>query len=184
MRKQSARPQVDALENRHLLSASGNGLALAPIILVPPPVHPHHIALNGEVSGTWTIQIVNPDVGQEQLLTGSGSVQPLGKVDAAGTLHATGFIARGRATGTVTLSNAQGTVTIKLTGPRQRGFSTLPRTFSFQIVEATGNYRGATNRGTATLTEVAAAGTALPTPRAANFPIIVGALFGLTLKSA
>jgi hypothetical protein len=183
-RRHSLRPWVDGLEDWALLSATGKGLALAPIILVPPTVHPHHIALNGEVSGTWTIQMLNPDVGQQQTLTGSGPVQPLGNVGATGTLHATGFIARGSASGMLTLSNAQGSVTIKLMGPRQPGFSLLPRTFSFQIVAATGKYRGATDRGTAMLTEVEAAGTPLPMPVTAGLPIIVGPIFGLTLKSA
>jgi hypothetical protein len=183
MKRHGIRPRVETLEGKALLSAAGPGPQNAPIILVPPPVKPHHIALNGEFGGTWTIQMANPDAGQVQVLTGSGTVTPLGKVSAAGTLHATGFIASGRAGGMVTLSNAHGSVTIELTGPRQHGFSTLPRQFSFKIVAATGEFRGSTDHGSASLTEVMAAGSPMPTPIAANLPIIVGPIFSLTLHS-
>jgi len=184
MKRHARRPRIENLEDKALLSAAGIGAQNAPIILVPPPANHHHIALNGEVGGTWTIQMVNPDVGRAQTLTGSGTVQPLGKVGATGTLQATGFIAKGRAGGMLTLSNAQGSVTIKLTGPPQPGFSMLPRQFTFKIVAATGKYKGATDQGSASLTEVEAACSPLPTPIMASLPIIVGPIFSLTLHSA
>jgi hypothetical protein len=75
-------------------------------------------------------------------------------VDATGTLRSPGFIAKGHAGGTLTLTNAHGSVTISLKGPLQRGFSSLPNKFSFQITSGTGAYAGDTGRGMAQLSEV------------------------------
>jgi hypothetical protein len=170
------------LEHKALLSAAGVATPQAATALVARPVARHHIALNGAVGGTWTIQPGIPDVGQTQTLKGSGAVQPLGAVTATGTLHATGFIAMGHAGGTITLSNDRGSVTLQLTGPTQRGFSPLPRQFTYRIVAATGDESGATDSGAATLVEVLAAGD-VPGPSTASPPIIVGPLFSLTLHS-
>jgi hypothetical protein len=172
MESRNRRPQLESLEGRLALSAGGMSAV----------AKPHHVALNGEVGGSFSFTPTNPDVGHSQTLTGSGMVSPLGQVSASGTLTSLGFIAKGRATGSFTLSNANGSVTIALTGPRQSGFSALPRQFSFKIVRATGQYAGASDKGTATLDEVEADGTA-PSPMSGS-SIIVGPIFGLTLHSS
>ena len=81
-------------------------------------------------------------------LTGSGSLSFYG---AAGSSSSLGVSADWDSyNATVT-----GSVTIALTGPVQAGFSSLPRNFTFKIVEATGQYAGSTDKGKATLQEVA-----------------------------
>ena len=147
------RPRVEPLDDRTLPSAVPG---MTPIVLplIPAGHHrAHHLTLIGQVSGTWGTQPGVPDAGARQTLTGSGTVQPLGAVEANGTLHLTGFIRRGEATGTLTLTNAQGSVRLKLVGPPQRGFSGPPATFHDKITGGTGAYAHATGRGTAGLTE-------------------------------
>jgi hypothetical protein len=144
----------------------------------------HHIALNGEIGGKWMVlPTANPDAGVTQSLTGSGTVGPLGNVQAKGILHGTGFIATGRSTGTLTLSNAQGSVTLLLTGSPQPGFGGISRHYTFKIIASTGAFKGDQAEGAATLTEVMADGIA-PKPGKGHLPIIVGPIFGLTLVSA
>ncbi len=165
-------PQLEVLESRLALSAGGTtAIGVA---------RPHHIALNGEVSGTFSLTQGIPDVGSGQTLTGLGTVSPLGQVSASGTIRSPGFIAHGRASGSFNLSNANGSVTIQLKGPRQPGFAALPRTFTFKIVAATGKFAGNVDRGKATLDEVEAdASATLPT---SGSSVIVGPIFGLTLR--
>jgi hypothetical protein len=179
-------PRLEPLENKALLSAVDMMVTAseAPVLLLPKVAH-HQIALNGSVSGPWTVTPGIPDIGSSQTLTGSGTVKPLGQVSASGTLHLTGFIAVGHATGTLTLTNARGSVTLQLTGKPQRGFSGPPMQLTFKIVKATGHYAGSTGSGTAMLTEVVAdAVPPVSTSTPTNLPIIIGPIFNLTLHSA
>src|SRR5689334_7164737 len=91
------RPACESLESVELLSAAP--LAAAAAVVGSAQTQ---LALRGSVGGTVTMPLTNPDVGRESDLSGSGSVRPLGLVSLSGTLHATGFIARGHATGVVT----------------------------------------------------------------------------------
>ena len=170
MARRNGTPQVELLEGR--LALSGGGAAALAV--------PHRVALNGQVGGTFLLAPTIPDTGDSQAITAAGSVAPLGKVNASGLLTTPGFIARGRATGSITLSNTNGSVTIQLTGPIQKGFSVLPRNFSFKIVSATGEYADATDRGRASITEVEADGVS-PT---SGPHVIVGPIFGMTLHSS
>jgi hypothetical protein len=73
-------------------------------------------------------------------------------------------------------------VTIRLTGPTQSGFATLPKSFTFKIVATTGKYSGDTDSGTATFTEAVA--DPVP-PKSPSGPgVIVGPIFSLTLHSS
>ena len=138
----------------------------------------HHVALNGQISGSWGIVPVPSDSGETELIHGSGKIRPLGEVNATGSLHGTGLIANGHAGGTVTMSNTKGSVTVLLTGPTQPAFTGIPSHFSFKIVSGTGQYALAKDQGKATLFE-AVADPAGPT----NAGVIIGPIFTLTLRS-
>ncbi len=118
---------------------------------------PGQITLKGDISGTWTAQPSLPDVGIGQKLTGSGTVGPLGAVQATGTIALPGFVFSGHATGTFQLTGAQGSVTVSLLGPSQPGFATkLPTDLQYTITGGTGAYASATGGGTAMLHETVA----------------------------
>jgi hypothetical protein len=172
MASRNRRPQAEILERRIALSAGG-----AAVVGV---VKPHHVSLNGEIGGKFSLAPGIPDIGSSQTLTGSGTVSTLGHVTGSGILTTPGFIAWGRSTGMFKLSNANGSVTIQLTGPLTPGFSPLPRKFAFKIVAATGKYVGDVATGTAALDEVEADGSSTPS----NASPIVGSIFGLTLRTA
>ena len=165
-RARRCRPQVEPLEERTVPSAVHGPAHAAPVAHHHHVKHRHHHApqpappgqglgqvLSGQVSGTWTTQPGLPDTGTEQTLTGAGTVQPLGPVQATGTLHTPGFILRGETTGTLTLSNANGSVTLRLVGPPQPGFSGPPPTFTYTVVGGTGAYAGASGTGTVAFSE-------------------------------
>jgi hypothetical protein len=173
-------PSVEGMESRKPLSAGGLSTSMPLGSLVSESVKGHHLALNGEASGQWTLLPGNPDVGRGQSLKGSGTVHPLGTVDVTGTLHNTGFIAKGRATGSLILSNSHGSVTIQLQGPLQTGFCEFAGKYHFRIVAATGTYRHDFGQGTAQLEEIIA--DPLP-PGYGNGNQLVGPVFFLTLTS-
>lgn len=99
-------------------------------------------ALAGKGHGDFTVGNPQPDVGTLYRLNGSASVGLLGQVTISGSVQTTGFIHVGHATGELTLTNGQGTVTLRLTGPEQPGFASLPEHFHFSVVGATGAYKG------------------------------------------
>jgi hypothetical protein len=68
-------------------------------------------------------------------------VKGIGRVDVLADVYGVGFQSNGTARGTVILSNAQGSVLLKLTGPAQPRLSTLPETFAYESVSATGVFR-------------------------------------------
>jgi hypothetical protein len=146
--KRTWRPEVEALEERTVLSA---GLPLTPVALAPVAHHSlhtrHFLALDGSVSGTWQRRFTIPDTGGDQVLMGSGGIAPLGQVQVRGELHTPGFVLHGRTVGTVTLTNAKGSVTVRLIGPLQPGFSPPPSTFHYTLVGGTGRYAGASGSG-------------------------------------
>jgi hypothetical protein len=148
-------------------------------------VHHHlRLVLNGTLDGRWQVDMSIPDTGEHQTLTGSGSVTPLGTVQATADLHSPGFISNGRTTGTLVLSNARGTVQISLKGPSQSGFSGPPSTFVYAITGGTGAYAFATGHGRAHLTEVVADAVPVTSSNAPNLPVIVGPIFALTIHSS
>jgi hypothetical protein len=110
--------------------------------------HPHGV-LRGRIQGTWVNRPTLPDTGSIQLLTGSGTVAPLGSATAQGNLHTPGFVLRGRTEGMLTLSGPRGSITVRLVGPEQRGFSPPPSTFHYRIIGGTGRFAGASGSGTA-----------------------------------
>jgi hypothetical protein len=145
--------------------------------------HHQNLALNGQVTGTWSAHPANPDIGPIQTLTGSGTVRPLGHVQAHATLHLTGFIASGHATGTLTLASRRGSVTLALVGATQPGFSGAPTTWSYTIVQGSGRWVRAAGHGTMTLKETPEQVPNCP-PGMACPQYIVPASFTLTLHSS
>jgi hypothetical protein len=173
------RPVVEPLDERTLPSTMpGMGMTVPPLIRVSHH-SAHHLTLTGQVSGTWVRVFSNPDVGATQALTGSGTVKPLGNVQANGTLHLTGFVAQGEATGTLTLTTGRGRVTLALVGPPQPGFSGPPSSFHYTITGGTGRFAHATGSGTAGFTETSGMLPNCP-PNALCLPL---ALFTLTFPA-
>src|SRR5262249_7318424 len=127
MAKRSTPLRVEELESRVALSASHPApVALAAFPSATPLValsahheHHHEQGLRGTIRGAYTVTNPVPDAGAQYHLSGAGTVRGLGPVTASGTLHATGFVANGRAEGDLTLANAAGTVTLHLVGPVQ-----------------------------------------------------------------
>jgi hypothetical protein len=68
-------------------------------------------------------------------------------VTVRGEVDAVGFVLHGHAGGTLTLANAKGSVTLRLTGPEQNGFATLPSWFTFDVTGSTGSYRHLNGHG-------------------------------------
>jgi hypothetical protein len=93
------------------------------------------------------------DTGAVQTLTGSGSVRPLGTVQAVARLQLPGFIRMGRATGSLVLTGPHGTITLQLLGPKTTGFGGPLITLSYKITHATGQYAGASGNGVLAVSE-------------------------------
>jgi hypothetical protein len=147
------RPAVESLEGKRLLSGAGASLPHAAAIVATAASH-QRLALVGTIQGTWSREFTNPDVGGAQALQGSGTIRPMGMVQAGGALHTPGFVARGHTTGPLTLSNAQGSVTLELVGTMsQRGFTGPPSSLRYTIVAGTGQYAKASGSGRAELQE-------------------------------
>jgi hypothetical protein len=153
------RPEVEALEDRTALST-------LPAVFGPPAPHAahHRLVLRGQIGGTWSRVPTLPDTGGLQTLTGSGTVMPLGTVQADGQLHTPGFVPRGRTEVTLHLMAAGGSITVRLVGPLQKGFSGPPFTFRYTITGGTGNYVGATGGGAAGFHELTLVMDPLPCP--------------------
>jgi hypothetical protein len=137
-------------------------------------------ALTGEVSGT-DASSPGGDTGRTTTLQGSGQVSPLGAVDVSGALTSPGFIATGHSGGAVTLSNDKGSVTLQLRGAPQKGFSALPSSLHYRIVEGSGSYSNLRGGGTVDLSFIEAAVDTIDAPGAgkAQPGPIVGSLFTL-----
>ena len=174
-KRRRATPALEQVESRALLSA-------APVSTPPEavPIDASMITaslaqttqLTGQITGRLSPKPSIPDVGKAFAASGNGRVSHFGRVQASGAFHATGFIGEGQATGTITIANRHGTATIELTGPKQRGFSDLPSTFTYRVTKATGQLATFLNSfGTADLTRGAA------TPRG-------GSTFSLSLHSS
>jgi hypothetical protein len=174
------RPQVELLDSRELPSVMAAVPATAPARLAQQS---HLIRLAGTVHGAWSSDTPLPDVGSTQTLTGAGTVRPLGKVQAQGTVQTLGFIFMGRATGSFTLTNARGSVTVHLVGPLQKGFSPAPPTFHYSIVKGTGAFTGAVGSGRVFLQETPGHGIDCP-PGYVCPQIFFAPTFTLTFRPA
>ncbi len=143
-RRKGARPVLESLESKFLLSAQG---VAAAAVMVARPM----LVLGGSVHGHYDESSVVPDAGKTVTFSGVGRVSGLGQIQFTGHFGTPGFIASGHATGTLVLSNARGTVTLTLAGPTQPGFSAPPATFAYTIVVGTGAYAARHGHGTLTM---------------------------------
>ncbi|HEY2157031.1 MAG TPA: hypothetical protein VGH33_15490 [Isosphaeraceae bacterium] len=143
-RRKAARPVLESMESKFLLSAQG----VAPTAMI---LARSHGSLSGSVHGHYTESSVVPDAGKTVSFSGAGRVGGLGQVNFSGHFGTPGFIASGHATGTLVLSNGRGTVTLALEGPTQPGFSAPPSAFSYTIVKGTGAYARSHGSGVLTI---------------------------------
>jgi hypothetical protein len=147
------RPRLEVLEDRSLPSSTS---VIAPVALGPAAAHaaaPVPITPWGVVSGTWVPGPAPKGGGTLQVLTGSGTVSPVGPVQAALKLQVPGTAQAGRASGTLTLTTTRGTVTLQLQGPLTRGLGGTTLPLNYKITGGTGKYAGATGSGVVVLTE-------------------------------
>ncbi|HLW66749.1 MAG TPA: hypothetical protein VKS79_15655 [Gemmataceae bacterium] len=136
------RPHLESLELRLPLSG------------VPVYPNSHHLALDGQLSGTWFTQPSIPDVGTTQTLGGSGHIEHMGNVQLSGKLRTPGNIAMGRTTGEFTLTDEHGSVTFRLVGAQlQPGMSGPVSKYYFAIEGGTGIYTHIWGGGVAMLQE-------------------------------
>ncbi len=79
--------------------------------------------LDGKLTGTLTPAQAPPDVGRSYALDARGTVAPLGRFTATGTVQGTGFIQAGHETITITLSSRRGRLTLSGESPPVPGRS-------------------------------------------------------------
>jgi hypothetical protein len=147
-RRKDARPVLESMESKFLLSAQA--VAATTATVARPAT-----ALNGSLHGHDSQGSSNPDAGNAVTFSGAGRVGSLGQVKFSGHFGTPGFIASGHATGSLELSNARGTVTLGLAGPTQPGFSSPPSSFAYTVLNGTGAYSTSHASGTLTLGLVA-----------------------------
>lgn len=173
-------PRLEVLEDRALAGTLFGGVLDSPLPALRHAQHMarHHLVLSGQVSGTWTTQPPFPDTGTTQTLTGSGTVRPLGKVRAGGTVQTPGLPVQGQTQGTLTLTAAAGSVTLAIAGPLAPGVA--PPVFQYTILGGTRRYRHASGGGPAVFTETPEQTGVCPPPRLCPVFFIPGR-FNLTL---
>ncbi len=179
MRKQSVRPCVEELGSRTLPSAAPLTPTTPPTVVSAGVSHVNPLA--GSITGAYAVGLGMPDVGTSYRLAGAGTVDLLGKVNALGLLRSTGFIMNGHAVGSLTLANAKGTITLRLTGPQQAAFATLPQQFQFTTTGGTGAYSRLSAQGTVTLKLNPLLMQPLWSSSVAPAPLIAGS-FTLTIR--
>ncbi len=147
-------PRLEALESKNLLNGAGVNPG-GPISFDGLPTGHHQPGLTGQIRGTVTTSLANPDIGHSQTLEGAGRIASLGPVVASGTSAETGFIRQGHATGTLTIKGVPGSVTLNLVGPQQSGFSGVPSNFTYRVTSSSGEVQSLASHGTLTLNETA-----------------------------
>jgi hypothetical protein len=141
------------------------------------------LPLSGSVGGTWSSQLTNPDAGQSQQLTGQGTVNPLGNVQATGHLNQPGNVANGHTTGEFTFTDAKGSVTIRVVSANASAIvSGVANKFYYSIEHGTGAFTRAWGGGIAYLTEKPQEVVSPPDPGKMAPDHIVAASFTLTLQ--
>jgi hypothetical protein len=116
--------------------------AMQPIAIVHP-THP----LTGRGTGTFQSKMANPDTGTTHTVRGTAELQGMGKVIVNGDIHGPGFINSNTFTGKMTFQNLHGKVTVQLTSFRPSGPAGLPIWYRYQVIQATGTFKGMHDTG-------------------------------------
>jgi hypothetical protein len=153
--------QIEELETRDVPSVSpplplGGVNPGGPAILLGQAPQSEHTV--GIVQGTVSTQHTpSLDAGVTYTYHGDGQFHFLGHVTLDGTIQTVGNIAIGHAGGQLTLSNGRGSITLQLVGPPQQSFAPLPGRFHFNVIDATGAFKGFQLRGNVDLDQSAGA---------------------------
>ncbi len=128
--------RVEELGQRTLPSVT----VAQPVPMATAIVHQTTHPMTGTSRGEFAQAAPAPGSSEAYRLSGTAHVAGMGEVRVKGSVHTVGNTRSGTAIGTITLSNARGSVTLRLEGPKQVGFSTLPKYFRYTIVTGTGAY--------------------------------------------
>lgn len=135
--------RVEELGQRTLPSVTVAPPAPLPSVAIQQTVHP----MTGSGRGDFAQAAPAPGSSEAYRLNGIIRVAGMGEVRVTGSVHTVGNTREGTAVGTITLSNARGSMTLRLEGPKQAGFSELPKYFRYRIVTGTGAYTRMTDSG-------------------------------------
>lgn len=94
--------------------------------------------LAGTVTGTYTIPQGPRDSDSSYILTGMGTVAPLGQVQASGIISTSGGVSGFESTAPLTLTNSGGSITLALVGFSQANVGPPPTTFHYTVAGTTG----------------------------------------------
>jgi hypothetical protein len=121
---------------------------------VEPIVHPivaaasaNNHPLHGTGSGRYHTPTVTIDAGTSFTLTGTANLGTLGKFNIVGSMQGIGMIVNGRATGNLVLANSRGMITLKLHGPIQPAFSSIPHGLVYVVSKGTDDFQHLTGYG-------------------------------------
>ena len=143
---------VQDLESRMLLCAGTSAASaaepvMATLTAVRVPTRPHFtVAFN--VSGTYSLGLINPDAGKNYIFKGSGKPVGFGTMQLTGTVKMPGNIANGKMSGSLVMKNSHGTINISITGPTVSSFGPFPLSLTYHITGGTGSYKTVYGSGT------------------------------------
>ena len=105
--------QLEWLESRQMLSTVP--VLLSVVVETARVNAARRLSLTGRIDGTFLVN-ATPTTQVSASVDGSGTVRPLGSVEAEGSLSGS-LVPGGNVQGTFTLSNASGQVQLSLSGP-------------------------------------------------------------------
>jgi len=162
------RPNADALENIHLMSAfSMRGGAMMtsrfvgpqPAAFISPvvtrtvpaftaPAVNQVVQPSGTIDGTYRAIAGGLPGAVNYTFSGtSATVSPFGSVSVSGSLMTPGTATNDQAVGTLVLSNGSGSVTLSLLGAPQRRFVQVPNVLTYTVTASSGSFEGMTGTG-------------------------------------
>src|SRR5262249_30441882 len=134
----------DSLESRSLVAAVQ--FTIIPTALKQPAV------LSGAAHGIYTSGNAGHDRGRFVQLTGTGTIESLGRVRVTGSVRETAGAAPGQKAGGLTFTNPRGRVTRQLKAPAGDSGPRAAGSFTFVVGGGKGTYQGMTGAGTIVLT--------------------------------
>jgi hypothetical protein len=107
--------------------------------------------LTGTIQGTYTTPQTSSNAGTKYTLQGTANLTNFGQATVTGSVTSVGIIQTGNAIGNLVISNSQGSAILSLTGPSQLSGATLPNTFTYKVISATGAFSSITTQGSLTM---------------------------------